>query len=86
MSYSCRELARLCSGESVIHAAEGNFKIWGFNFQSGFLTSGGAGSRNSAVMAGRGEDNAVPHARLIVVLIMQHSPLPTTLGSLYHNS
>lgn len=69
----------------MVHIAEDDLKIWGFDFQRGFLTSSGAGSRNSAVMAGRGEDNAVPHARLIVVFIMQHSLLPTALGSLYHN-
>lgn len=76
-----QELARLSSDESLAHMAESDLKIWGFDFQRGFLTSSRAGSRNSAVVVGCGEDNAVPHARLIVVLIMQHSPLPTRLGS-----
>jgi len=69
----------------MVHTAEGNLKIWVFDFQRGFVTSSRASSRNNVLMAGRGEDNAVPQARLIIVLIMQHSPLPTTLGSLYHN-
>lgn len=75
-----RELARRASGDSVVYMAEDNWKVWGFAFQRGFLASGGAAARDSAMMAERGDDNADPCARLVVVLIMQHSPLPRRLG------
>lgn len=75
------ELARLSSEESLAHMVKSDLKNWRFDFQRSFLTSSRAGSRNSAVVVGCGEDNVVPYAGLIVVLIMQHSPLPTTLGS-----
>lgn len=41
-----QELARLSSDESLAHMAESDLKIWGFDFQRGFLTSSRAGSRN----------------------------------------
>lgn len=59
-----------CSGEAAVHVAEGSLKIYGFDFQGVFLTNGRAGSRNSAVITGRGGDNAIPHAHPIVDLIM----------------
>lgn len=76
-----QELARLSSDESLAHMVKSDLKNWGFDFQRGFLTSSRADSRNSAVVMGCGEDNVVPYAGLIVVLIMQHSPLPTMHGS-----
>lgn len=76
-----QELARLSSDESLAHMVKSDLKNLGFDFQRGFLTSSRAGSRNSAVVMGCGEDNVVPCGGLIVVLVMQHSPLPTMRGS-----
>lgn len=75
-----QELARFNSDESLAHMAKSDLKNREFDFQRGFLTSSRAGSGNSAVVMGCGEDNVVLYAGLIVVLLMQHSSLPTALG------